>query len=88
MTDDESLLSASSLVSSSSPSLKLEVTEPNALKEGEEVSSEGNLNLPKIDVSRPNDTDTASIELLVIKKMSRGRKSLTVGIIVDIATRY
>jgi len=68
MTDDESLLSASSLVSSSSPSLKLEATEPNALKEGEEVSSEGNLNLPKIDVSRPNDTDTVSIELLVILK--------------------
>jgi len=65
MTDDESLLSASSLMSSS-PSLKLEATEPNALKEGEEVSSEGNLNLPKIDVSRPNDTDTTSIELLVI----------------------
>jgi len=61
MTDDERLLSASSLVSlSSSPSSKSEATEPNALREGEEVSSEGNLNLPKIDVSRPNDTDTAS----------------------------
>jgi len=62
MIDDESLLSASSLVSSSSPSSKLEATEPNALKEGEEVNSEGNVNLQKMDVSRPNDTDTASIE--------------------------